>query len=498
MTRTSTRNTYIRPVFVLLLAGLFLFPFFVIAQNKISAIPASGTPARPNILIIMTDQQSAAMLSTAGNKWLHTPAMDRLAAAGVRFEKAYVTNPVCLPSRFSIQTGMLPSVAGIRANGIIFSSENRSVIQSLYSRSLGSTFRNAGYDTYYGGKLHVPLENRNPALWGYTEITKNDREGLANDVSGFLLNRKAVDKPFLLFASFINPHDICFDAIRFGSPESEDAKATPPDFFDVKKMAAGINKTTFFEKYCPPLPDNHQPMIGESYTVDSLIRLRDFRKAVRDRWTDEDWRLHRWVYARLVERVDSLIGQVLAALDRSGVKENTIVVFTSDHGENDGSHKLEHKTVFFEESARIPFVISYPWLSRKGEVDSSHIVSNGLDLFPTLCELAKIQPPSGLPGRSLLPLLSKAPVKNWREHIIIENELGYLIHTGRYKYELDDKNGDNIREVFSDLQVDPGEKYNMIQDRKYASRIAGLRTALLAHLEKSNIQITPPDSKSNR
>lgn len=473
------------------LTVLIVISCIVSAQSSNSLKSTSGGPEHPNILIIMTDQQSATMLSCAGNPWLQTPAMDALASAGVRFEKAYVTNPVCLPSRFSIQSGMYPSIAGIRENGIQFSEANRSVIKNLYPVSLGNTFRRSGYDTYYGGKFHVPLENRNPGVWGYTVLTSDDRKGLADNVSGFLLNRKQTDKPFLLFASFINPHDICFDAIRSGAPESEDAKATPPDLFEVMKIPEGISRETFFRKYCPPLPANYQPMKGEPYSIDSLVRLRAFRKAVREQWSEEDWRMHRWAYARLVERVDSLIGQVLAALDKSGLRKNTIVVFTSDHGDNDGAHKLEHKTVFYEESARVPFIISYPWLKKQGSVDDKHLIINGLDLLPTLCELANIQAPPTLPGRSIASLLTGKQVTIWRNHIIIENELGYLIHTGRYKYQLDDKNGNKTREVFSDLNADPGETRNMIHDPKYGKIINGLRKELMAYLTASHIPFVP-------
>jgi choline-sulfatase len=389
---------------------------------------------------------------------------------------------------------MYPSIAGIRENDVKVNPTNRVIIENLYPKALGNIFRHAGYDTYYGGKLHVPLENRNPKVWGYNVITKDDREGLANDVSDFLLHRNLANKPFLLFASFINPHDICFDAIRFGAPDGEDAKATPPDLFEVMKIPAGINKTEFLEKYCPPLPANFQPMLGESYTVDSLIRLREFRKVVREKWTEEDWRMHRWAYARLVEKVDSLIGQILNALDKSGLRNNTIVVFTSDHGDNDASHKLEHKTVFYEESARVPFIISYPWLVKKAKVDSLHVVSNGLDLLPTLCDMTNVQPPLNLPGRSLVPLITQTMEKKWRNYIVIENELGYLIHTGRYKYELDDKNGNKIREVFSDLKKDPGETYNMIHDKKYTGIIMELRKELLAYLASAHITIIPPEN----
>lgn len=461
-------------------------------SKKATLVTPIRQPRHPNILIIMTDQQSATMLSCAGNKWLHTPALDKLASRGVRFEKAYATNPVCLPSRFSIQTGLFPSVIGVRENDRPVDKKNWPLLESLYPRAMGNVFRNAGYDTYFGGKVHLPIHISDATPWGYSVITNDERDTLAMDASHFLLNRKSTDKPFLLFVSFINPHDICYDAIRFGWPDSPLAKVAPPDLFDALKIPDGVTKKEFFAKYCPPLPTNHQPIFGEPYTVDSLINLRNFREAVRERWTDEDWRLHRWAYARLTEKADSMIGQVLDALNKSGVKNNTIVIFTSDHGDNDASHKLEHKTFFYEEASRIPFIISYPWLSAKDKVDSEHLVSNGLDLLPTLCNLTGIKAPTGLAGRSLKPLLEDEPIEKWRNHIFMENQLGYLIHTNRYKYELDDKNDNKIREVFTDLKVDPGETCNMINDAKYASVISHLRGELLAHLSKLKIQIDPP------
>ena len=110
---------------------------------------------RPNILFIMTDQQSAHMMSCAGNEWLKTPALDRLAASGIRFERAYASNPVCVPSRFSLQTGRMPSAIGLNWN------HPANVPQSIVEQSLGNLFSNAGYETVYGGKVHLPGELNN-------------------------------------------------------------------------------------------------------------------------------------------------------------------------------------------------------------------------------------------------------------------------------------------------------------------------------------------------
>lgn len=477
-----------RKIFLAIIVLVFA-ECFVIGQGRIR-LPVK--PRQPNIVVIMTDQQSATMLSCAGNKGLRTPVLDRLASQGIRFERAYATNPVCMPSRFSIQTGMFPSVIGVRENDRPIGQSYQEVLQNLKTRSLGNVFKKAGYETFYSGKVHLPMEYSNAEQWGYTVISKDERGSLAEVASNFLLNRKRTDKPFLLFVSFINPHDICYDAISFGDPNSRLAKHTPPDLYDALKKPVGISDKDFFDNYCPPLPLNHQPMVDEPYTVDSLISLRIFRKKTRDEWTDKDWRMHRWAYARLTEKADSLIGKVLNALDKSGIKDSTIVIFTSDHGDNDGSHKLEHKTFFYEEAIRIPLIVSYPWLKVKGRVDNQHMVSNGLDLLPTLCDLIKTDPPQGLHGKSLLPIFENTKQINWPKQIFLENQLGYLIHTVRYKYELDDKNGNKIREVFSDLLVDPGETRNMINDPQYSKIIGELRQQLLDHLEKLNISIILP------
>lgn len=444
----------------------------------------------PNILFIMTDQQNATMMSCTGNKWLNTPALDNLASNGIRFEKAYATNPVCVPSRFSLQTGFFPSAIGMRENK--GKDVDKDKLEIFKKQSLGCLLRQAGYDTFYGGKVHLPSSGGNAASYGYEMITRDDGDTLAIKAAEFIKERSKSDKPFALFVSFINPHDICFQAIQhYNLSESKIGKNTPQPLLDALKIPEGISEEEFFKNYCPPLPDNHEPMIGEPDGVDSLINLRSFRKDVRDRWTDNDWRMHRWAYMRLTEVVDAQIGIVLQALKESGLNENTIVVFTSDHGDNDASHKLEHKTFFYEESARIPFIVSAPWMKGKGKVDTTHLVSNGLDLLPTLCEIAGIAPPEGMPGRSLVPLLRNDNLPIWREHIFIENEIGFLIHTGRYKYELQDIGVK--REVFSDLKVDPGETVNMINYPQYQDRIRDLRNTLLIDLKNRGISITSPE-----
>jgi choline-sulfatase len=177
------------------------------------------------------------------------------------------------------------------------------------------------------------------------------------------------------------------------------------------------------------------------------------------------------------------------ALKKSGLDKNTIVIFTSDHGDHDASHKLEHKTIFYQEAINIPFLVSYPWMKQKGVVDSTHLVNNGLDLLPTLCDFAGIQPPSDITGHSVVPLTRQDKTISWPAHIFLETEIGFLIHTGKYKYEIDDI-GKN-REMFVDLKSDPGETINKINELKYKSASDSLREILMNNLNKMGIRIKP-------
>ena len=145
--------------------GLFLSASVQSATN--AEIP---TRESPNILLIVTDQQHAGMMSCAGNRWLKTPAMDSLASLGTRFERAYSTNPVCVPSRFSLLTGHYPSVIGMRHNG-----SETSNAEAFLNRAMGTVFRRAGYRTMYGGKVHLPGAMRNIKECGFETVISRER-----------------------------------------------------------------------------------------------------------------------------------------------------------------------------------------------------------------------------------------------------------------------------------------------------------------------------------
>ncbi|GEO21450.1 sulfatase family protein [Cyclobacterium qasimii] len=435
---------------------------------------------KPNILIIITDQQNAKMMSSAGNEWLETPNMDKLAMKGMRFEKAYVTNPVCSPSRFSIFTGQYPTAIDMRHNG---SKLDIPTLQEIIPNAMGHTFTNAGYETFYGGKSHLPGAKNDVSIYGFeTFISKDERDDLAKESAALLLDRNS-DKPFLVALNFINPHDICYEAIRHFPPNNRPPADVPVPLLEAIAIPDSISENDFMAKYVPPLPANFEPTVPEPSAIYDLKELHSFTIDARENWTERDWRMHRYAYHRLTEKVDVQIGTVLDALESSPFADNTIVVFTSDHGEMSASHRLEHKTVFYEESSNIPLVVWYKDMANGHSVDTENIVSNGLDLFPTLCELAGISSPENMQGVSFATLLNGQEKKySPREYLFMENELGFMIRGDNLKYTLYD-NGD---EMLIDLGEDPGEMINLVEVPSYFDKKEKLKKLLEAHIEQAN------------
>jgi len=438
---------------------------------------------RPNILLILTDQQNANMLSCAGNPYLRTPAMDSIARRGTRFERAYCMNPMCVPSRFSLFTGRRGSDIGLLNNTAAHISE---IPAAISENAMGWQMRRAGYRTAYGGKTHFPL-GLSPEDLGFETISRADRDELAEDCAQFLARDQG--QPFLLVASFINPHDICHMAIRDFAETPLERQLSQPDRIELKELDAalripdGMTKEDFFRKLCPPLPENFEIPPDEAEAIPLMQARSPFKVKARQRYTEEDWRMHRWAYARLTERVDGQIARLLAGLRDNQLADNTVLVFTSDHGDMDASHRMEHKTAFYEEAARVPLLIAGPGLAR-GAVDDRHLVSNGLDLLPTFCAVAGLEPLPELEGRSLLPLLTAAPTTPWRDALPVESEIGQMILRQDLKY-MRYYQGQR-REQLIDLAADPGEMRNALNDAAQRPRLGEMRAAFASLFPKAH------------
>ena len=431
-------------------------------------------PDRPNILYIMTDQQHHGMMSCAGNPHVTTPAMDSIAEQGTRFGLAYSANPVCVPARTAMMTGHYPGHFGIGTNA---DGKVHPVPESDLKTCMGHLLHNGGYETVFGGKTHWAC-NMDPHSIGFREmLTRDSYDELADRAVEFL-NRDH-DRPFALVTSFHNPHDICLMAIDAFTqaegleqryPQMKQAREHLSEALEIPEY---ISREEFFDTVCPPLPDNHEIPEGEPPEAGSIA---DFQEWVRKHWKEEDWRLHRWAYCRLAESVDRQIGRVLDALRNRGLEENTVIIFSSDHGDMDSAHRLEHKPFFYEEASRVPFIVSWKGVTPAGHTDMTHPVSASVDLLPTVCGFAGIEPPDGLPGTSVRSLALGNEDPGSKSHVIVERHNGRMIRGSRYKYCV--YSGEGLQEQLFDLETDPGEMSNRAQDPAYADILRDHRSRL--------------------
>lgn len=408
--------------------------------------------ARPNVLVIMTDQQSAHMLGCAGTSHVRTPNLDRLAEEGTRFERAYVTFPLCVPSRSSMLTGMMPSELSVHTN--VPSGE---MPQVRGPNSLAHLLQGAGYYCGYAGKWHAPHPSAAPAD-GFEWVREFGDEGLTDSVRQFLTRAKDDERPFFLVASFDDPHTIC-----------ELARDQPSYYGEVPQVDPAA---------APNLPANfgEQPYEPEAVRAEQAAMPHMYGTA---NYGADDWRQYRHAYAQLVERVDARIGAVLASLDGIGEADNTLVIFTSDHGDGDSAHSWNQKTALYEEVIRVPLIIRWPGMVTAGRV-TTRLVSTGLDLLPTICAATGVQTPSGLRGRSMLSEDER------QSPIVVETGFGAsarprtsgrALIDHRYKYVL--YSWGKYREQLHDLVEDPGEQVNLAVEERYAGTVEQYRQALV-------------------
>jgi len=440
------------------------------------------TTETPNIIYIYTDQQSAAMMSGAGNQWLETPAMDYIADNGIRFTRAYTPNPVCSPARVSLMTGRFPSYFNDKHGNPVIGNPGAMRISEIPTEAQQTTIaaflKKAGYELVYGGKEHLPPPLQ-PTTLGFNDITDDERDILASKAADYI--KAEHEKPYFMVVSLINPHDICYMAIRdFAETEREKrlleiGEVELATLDEALKKPEGISEKVFFEQYCPPLPPNFAPQKGEPEALRIMLERSNFRNNARDHYGEKDWRMHRWAYCRLTEVVDQQIQVILDALKESGQEENTLILFSSDHGDMDGAHRMEHKSTLYEESANVPFLAMWKGQIPSGQVDSTHLISTGLDLLPTVCDYAGIEGVADPRGKSLRPLFEDENIA-WRKNLGVESQIGNMVvDEAGYKYIRYNVAG--IEEQLLDRNKDPYETTHFTDSTGYADKLKELQLA---------------------
>ena len=378
-----------------------------------------GPDTRPNVLVIVSDDQSSDALGCAGHPWLETPHLDRLAREGVRFENAFVTTSVCSPARASFLTGLW-----VRAHGV---HDNMTPLAADLPNA-ASVLGAAGWDTAYFGKWHMGTQPDRPGFahsWSYldqgtywksefhSDGTRFGRvpEGFVDDVTTqFAVRwlRQERDRPFLAWVGFKAAHgprepkpELADLYAGQATPAPISVDALPPyprpgEFQDLAK-AAGIDPAEFVT------PDDWASGLERvvkregAFTGESMLD-----------------------YTRLIAGLDQNVGRLLDTLDTLGLADNTIVVFVSDNGYLHGQHGSSGKRTAYDESLRVPFLVRWP-ASIEADRVRDELVLN-VDLAPTLLDLAGVPVPASMQGRSLRPLLMDAGDEGtpWRTEFLSE------------------------------------------------------------------------------
>ena len=447
--------------------GTTAWLLWVASNVAFAAHEADATTGRPNILYIMTDQQFAGAISCDGNPYLKTPTADGLARDGMRFTEAYCTSPVCSPSRGSMLTGLFPHQHGVIVNNLPINAESREI-------SIERLLAAEGYDCLYAGKWHLPggsMRASDKKRHRYRVLSPTSDVRVSNACSKYFEEDR--ERPFFLVASYLNPHDICLWGM--GKPDGYQEA----DLTDVPL------------EECPPLPGNYgvpgdEPGVLREYYMGRHFEQKSF--------TAEKWRRYLHVYYRMVEAVDAEIGRLLAGLHHNGLDKNTLVIFSSDHGDGMAAHQWLGKCCHYEEAMRVPFVVSFPGVIEPGRVNRTQLVSSGPDFYATALDYAGVEIPAGCRGKSLRGLLEGSDEPGTcRDQVVSEiwvpgnnpgrgegwrSAWGRMLRTARFKYALYDRG--SHREQLFDMEHDRGEMHNLAADPKYRDVVNDHRRRLAA------------------
>lgn len=424
---------------------------------------------KPNILLVFTDQQTATAMSCAGNEYLNTPTMDKLAEDGVRFTNAYCAAPLSGPSRFAMMTGITPGTHKMLKNNAPFPSDVNK------KETLGYLMADAGYDCAYGGKWHIPeasLQADDEGKgWGFTVLHPHKDYGLAESCTDFL--KQSRDKPFFLVAAFDNPHNIC-----------EYARHQVLPFATIEEPEIGA---------CPNLPDNFYPAPYEA----GIIRLEQtvhYPTYPVINYTPDDWRRYLNAYYRLTEHVDAEIGKIINTLKELRLYDNTVIIFTSDHGDGIAANQWNQKSALFEEIVNIPFLVKETAKSKNKKVVYEQLINMGIDVLPTICDYAGAEVPKSSKGKSVKKLLDASKKEEIHSFIVTETQFdksptrGWMVRTPDYKYVLYDKG--KYREQLFEIKKDKKERRNLAIEDSYRDVLNEHRKLLNVWIKDNGIVTT--------
>lgn len=486
-----------------------------------SLVPGASYAAakRPNILFIITDQQPVSTMGCYGNALDPTPHADRLAKGGVRFDAFHIAAFACSPSRASFYTGRYSHTHGV---------VNNDVLLDPAIPTLGTITRDAGYDTAFYGKSHLsgkmyrrPVKGADDNVtneWYYRRVEDDKRftferapGGVGEDATQMGFTDWAGGwKQFHDYLRSVGLADLLGgDPPRVGN--HNDAPSGPEGTHIYSKIPEDHHMAAFFRKkaveflgahprgaspfcmvvsfYGPHLPVAPPKPWDEKYSLDQVSlpdnlrddmkgkpkrQSNDTRKYVLGKWSDEQLLDYIRRYYGYSAYIDAQVGMILDALEASGQADDTIVVFTSDHGDMITAHGHIYKmaTCGYDELLRVPFILRYPRLDQGGR--SNKALVSSVDTLATLLDLAELPLPKGQQGRSFRPLLT-GKTSTFRDHVICNSGGRNLTVTdGAWKYVANWSPPRDIDELY-DMKADPGEMVNLIDDKRHTGQVKRLQ-----------------------
>ncbi|BBO32795.1 arylsulfatase [Lacipirellula parvula] len=445
--------------------------------------------AAPNIVFILVDDLRWDDLGCAGNDFVSTPNIDRIAREGAQFQNAFATTPLCSPSRGSILTGQFARVHGITDN------TDRSE-QSHRLKTFPQELQHAGYETAYFGKWHMGNDNtQRPGFdrWfcltgqgtSFDPVVNDDgkevqRTGYVTDVLNeesvkFLRTKHA--KPFMFYLSHKAIHPETYQG-----PDGKLSDPTLSNFIPAPRHKELYSDAKITRRPSAGVPPTDKPALQQK--IDGLPPLGP------ETGSSDTVILNR---LRMLKAVDEGVGEILKALEESGELDNTLIVVAGDHGYFYGEHGLSiERRLAYEESIRIPLIMRYPPLIAAASEPASLVQT--IDIAPTFVELGggEIQP--AYQGRSLLPLMKGETPPDWRQAVLVEyfsdtvfprmKQMGYEAVRGeRWKYiHFTDQQG--MDELY-DLRSDPYELHNLADNPDSAGDLAEMKGELKQLLEST-------------
>ena len=457
--------------YAFLLIGILLLATSVLSAKK------------PNVLFLMSDDLNTA-LSGFGHPQCKTPELDKLARRGMRFENMHCQYPVCGSSRASLMSGLYPYTNGTLGNAGTLRANMPNVV------TMSQLFRKNGYRVgrvskiYHMGippeilagtatrddphswdevvNIKAPEQNapgektnwspKNKSSQSFTGVVAEGddlahADGMAaNHAINFLKRHK--DKPFFLACGFVRPHV---------------PLVAPAKYFDRYDRDAMI-----------------APVVPKDDLEDVPEIIRDYKRNSTSYGVTPE--LHKGLleaYYASISYMDAQVGRVLDALEELGLSDNTIVVFTSDHGYLLGEHDKFQKQHLFEESTRVPFIVRVPWMNKHRGKATKHITEL-IDLYPTLADLSGLKAPRNLQGQSMLPLLKNPSSDDWKKDLAftISRSGGESIRTHDWRFTQWGYGAKGM-ELY-DRRKDPGEFTNLAGDPNYDKPLKILKAQLEA------------------